>query len=620
VNTPTLTRPNPWGTLGAPATDTTIVVDMAADGPSGAGVNESTDPFDWDAIDWRVDEKRVRRLRQRIFTATRAGDWKQVRNLQKLMLRSRANTLVSVRRVSQHNSGRRTPGVDGRVALTSRARAELADSLHRRSRSAPALPVRRVHIPKKNGKRRPLGIPVLADRAQQQRVRNALEPEWEARMDARQYGFRPGRGTHDAIQRIFATLSGRRARRSWVLDADLEAAFDRLDHDHILSRLGTFPGREQIRAWLNAGVVDNNRYSPTREGTPQGGVISPLLLNITLQGIEEAVGSRTFRNGRTDPKTPVVVVYADDLVVLCHSREQAEAARERLSAWLAPKGLRLNEAKTRVVSVDNEGFDFLGYSIRRHRTADGHKVLIRPSREAMIKIRRRLKAEIRATRGHPASALIGRLNPIIRGQAAYYRNAVSKRAFNNLDTTLWQHLYKWARREHRRKGRIWVANRYFDKFNTARNDRWVFGDRKTGAYLHKYSWTPIVRHVLVDGRASPDDPTLARYWADRQRRRNQQSPPIKPSTSRALRAQNWRCPLCGDYLLFTETYPESMHEWETWFHRNRIAISRQMVTIAGPGGRTDDRHRFVHTACHRQPPRAGGGATSNGDRAPTRTA
>jgi len=220
------------------------------------------EPLDWHAIDWRAVEEDVRRLRQRIFTASQVGDLKRVRSLQKLMLRSRANTLLSVRRVTEVNAGRKTAGVDGKVVLLSSVKAELADWVQRNAKPWQARPVRRVYIPKKGG-RRPLGIPVIVDRVLQARVVNALEPEWEARFEPKSYGFRPGRGCHDAIEAIFSVAKGANPRRRWVLDADLAAAFDRIDHDHLLDMLGTFPARGLIADWLKAGVVEEGRFTPT---------------------------------------------------------------------------------------------------------------------------------------------------------------------------------------------------------------------------------------------------------------------------------------------------------------------------------------------------------------------
>jgi RNA-directed DNA polymerase len=243
---------------------TTAAVGMAS-GPEDANL-------DWRQIDWRRVEHDVRRLRQRIFTASKVGDLPRVRRLQKLMLRSRANTLLSVRRVTERNAGRLTAGVDGEVVLTPRAKEELVRRVHDPADAFKAMPVRRVFIPKPGGKQRPLGIPVILDRVHQARVVNALEPEWEARFEPKSYGFRPGRGCHDAIEAIFQVAKGKSPRRLWAIDADLAGAFDRIAHAHILNQLGSFPARGMIKAWLKAGVVENGRLFRTEEGTPQGGL------------------------------------------------------------------------------------------------------------------------------------------------------------------------------------------------------------------------------------------------------------------------------------------------------------------------------------------------------------
>jgi RNA-directed DNA polymerase len=248
-------------------TDKLGTTDAVVNGPEG-------EPCDWSEIDWDTAQDNVRRLRQRIFTASQAGDLAKVRNLQKLMLRSRSNTLISVRRVAQINAGRKTAGIDGRTALLPRQKAELVDWVQQCSCSWTARAVKRVFIPKANGRQRPLGIPVLADRVLQARVVNALEPEWEARFEPRSYGFRPGRGCHDAIEAIYGTCKGTRAKRVWVLDADLAAAFDRIDHQHLLDQLGGFPARGMVAGWLTAGVVDRGRFAPTEDGVPQGGLCS----------------------------------------------------------------------------------------------------------------------------------------------------------------------------------------------------------------------------------------------------------------------------------------------------------------------------------------------------------
>lgn len=527
----------------------------------------------WQSIGWRQAEDSVRRLRQRIFTASQAGDLKRVRNLQKLMLRSRANAVLSVRRVTEVNAGRMTAGIDGRLALWPQEKAALAQWMQYQATPWKPRPVKRVYISKANGRRRPLGIPVIADRCLQALTVNALEPEWEARFEPRSYGFRSGRGCHDAIAVIYNTASGKTAKRLWALDADLAAAFDQLDHTYLLAALGTFPGRGMVAGWLRAGVVEQGRLTPTKRGSPQGGVISPLLMNIALHGTEQAAGVRYYAGAPTMETArgcPVLVRYADDLLVLCHNRVQAEQVQARLAAWLEPRGLAFNADKTAIRHLDTEGCDFLGYSIRRYRG----KLLIKPSAAAMRRIRKRLSTEMRALRGGNATAVIATLNPIIRGWAAYYRTVVSSKAFSALDDHMWRLLYKWASHAHPNKPRYWVTARYFGQFHPSRQDRWVFGDRDSGAYLAKFSWTKIVRHTLVNADASPDNPALTEYWATR-RRRN--PPPLDRATLRTLIAQHGRCPLCRGLLLHADHEPHDLPEWEQWFKVVRKAIRRQAI-------------------------------------------
>jgi RNA-directed DNA polymerase len=563
---------------------------------------DDLDGVDWGFIDWRACEREVGRLRQRIFKATQEGDWPKVRNLQKLMLRSRSNTLVSVRQVAQRNAGRKTAGIDGVVALTAEARADLAVQVHRTVTLWRPLAVRRVYIPKASDrtKLRPLGIPVIMDRCHQARVRNALEPEWEARFEPRSYGFRPGRGCQDAIQALFQTLCGKRAKRVWILDADLASAFDRIDHDHLMETIGEFPARGMISDWLKAGVVEPGKgFAPTEEGTPQGGVISPLLLNVALHGLEGAAGVRYVTTGthagRVLADSPVLVRYADDLVACCHSRQHAEQVKARLAGWLAPRGLAFNEEKTRIVHLEQEGFDFLGVNVRRYPNG---KLLIKPSKAATRRFRSRLATEMRMLRGSNVEAVLARLVPITRGWAAYYRTVVSSKLFHALDDYLWKLTYKWATHSHPNKPRHWTVNRYYGKFNKFRNDRWVFGDRDSGAYLPKFSWTGIVRHVMIQGGASPDDPALADYWAQRRRK---VKPPLDGYTLRLLTRQDARCPLCGEPLLSPDQPPQSPHEWERWWLgvTRKAIVADYLIHHGRPGPADGDHTRLVHASCHR---------------------
>jgi RNA-directed DNA polymerase len=326
-------------------------------------------------------------------------------------------------------------------------------------------------------------------------------------------------------------------------------------------------------------------------------VISPLLLNVALHGLEEAAGvcyrTRGTRPGGTQRGSPVAVRYADDLVVLCHSQQQAEQVKARLAEWLTPRGLAFNEDKTKIVHL-NEGFDFLGFGIRRY---PNRKLLIKPSLAAIRRVRERLASETRTLRGGNATAVIAALNPVIRGWAAYYRGVVSSGVFSSLDDYMWKLTYKWATWRHNNKPKRWIVGRYFGKFNTFRNDRWVFGDRDSGACLVKFTWTNIERHVPVTGAASPDDPALARYWAQR---RKKVKPPLDRYSLRLLARQDGRCPLCEDHLLSPDQPPQSPQQWERWWlHVTRRAIAASYLTHHGPGPADGDQTRLVHASCQR---------------------
>ena len=501
--------------------------------------------------------------------------------------------------MTQRNAGRRTAGIDGLVALTSQARAEMAAQVHASIGSHQPSPVRRVYIPKASDKTkmRPLGIPVLSDRCHQARVRNALEPEWEARFEPRSYEFRPGRGCHDAIESLYNTLHGK-SRRVWILDADLAGAFDKISHGHLLEMLGGFPARNMIARWLKAGIFEAGKgFAPTGEGTPQGGVISPLLLNIALHGLEEAAGVR-YRTGvhagDVRDGCPALTRYADDLVVCCHSRQQAEQVQARLARWLEPRGLAFNEAKTRIVPL-SEGFDFLGFNLRRYPNG---KLLIKPGVMAIKRFRNRLAREFRALRGANVAAVLAKIVPITRGWVAYYRTVVSSRVFRALDNYLWKLTYKWACWSHSNKPKGWITGRYFRKFEKFRNDRWVFGDKDTGAYLPRLAWTDIARHTLVKGGASPDDPALAGYWAQR---RQKVKPPLDSYTVRLLSRQDGRCSLCGENLLTRDQPPQSPEGWERWFlWVTRKAIEADyLVHHDTPDAARSKRTHLVHATCHR---------------------
>ncbi|NEQ84624.1 MAG: group II intron reverse transcriptase/maturase [Moorea sp. SIO2I5] len=531
--------------------------------PNGNGI-ETKQATDWHHIEWKKAYRNVRKLRRRIFRATQEGNWKKVNKLQRLMLRSYSNILVSIRQATLLNKGKNTPGIDGMAKLTPRLRGELVDALKTYKAWKP-IPTKRVYIPKSNGKKRPLGIPCMIDRCIQCIVKNALEPSWEALFEPTSYGFRPGRSTHDARQRIFDNIKGENNRKWWVLDADISGCFDNIAHKPLLKTIGNFPASKLIREWLKAGYVDKNVFYDTDTGTPQGGIISPLLANIALHGMERELGI-TYRWNKdkrkksggfwTNNSNRTFVRFADDFVVLTDSEEDAANAKAILKEWLAKKGLKLSEEKTSIKHL-TQGFDFLGWNFRKYRTTTrktGLILLIKPSKNNIKKIKAQLKEEFRKLKSVPQDTVIKRLNPKLRGWGNYHSGVVAKETFNDLDEYIFWKLTRWGLRKHPKKSRKWIYEKYFDKHCPGRDDKWVYGNKSSNAYLQKLAWIPIERHTLVQYKNSPDDPTLIRYWEDRKSKQKEKTAKGRFSAGKdkIAKRQNYICPFCSQPLSISD--------------------------------------------------------------------
>lgn len=462
--------------------------------------------LDWSDIDWQLIKKRVKNLRQRIFRATQDGQWNKARSLMKLMLRSYANLLLSVHKITQENHGKRTPGIDNQVFLNPKSRVRLVREMLA-FKSWLVKPAVRLYIPKANNKQRPLGILTIKNRVAQAIVKNALEPSWEARFESHSYGFRPGRRAHDAIEQCFSRLKSYSKDR-WVLDADIKSAFDSISQQFILHKLGNVPAKEWIRRWLKAGYIEAKVFHTTERGTQQGGVISPMLANVALDGMQSLL-----------PSNLGFIRYCDDFVVTARSREQLEAIKPTIKTWLAERGLVINEEKTRIVSV-NDGFDFLGFNIRHYQG----KCLIKPQRSKVLAFLQGIRKWLKS---HPAvttEVVIRYLNTLLNGWAQYYKYAVSSKTFCYVQTQVWRCLWDWCKRRHPKKNMGWIKGKYF---RTIDGKDWTFfakdttsGANREAVYLTDISRLPIERHCKVKGSASPDDSSLINYWIARRKRQH----------------------------------------------------------------------------------------------------
>ena len=506
-------------------------------------MSELTTTYEWSTLPWRKLEHRVFKLQKRIYQASLRGDAKAVRRLQKLMIKSWSAKCLAVRRVSQDNQGKKTAGVDGVAALSPTARLTLVGCLQLGDKAAPS---RRVWIPKPgSSEQRPLSIPTMYARALQALVKRALEPEWEAKFEPNSFGFRPGRSCRDAIGAIFLAI---KQKPKYVLETDVAKCFDKIDQKALCQKLNTSPSlTRQIRAWLKAGVVDGHQFQATPTGAAQGSVISPLLANVALHGMEVDL-QQAFKGD----KRPMLIRYADDLLVLHKDLRVVQASQQFLSEWLRGMGLELKPSKTRITHtlVPHEGqvgFDFLGYEVRQYpvgktHSKQGFKTIIKPSREAKIRHSHRIRAVIRAHKAAAQAALIDRLNPIIRGWANYYSNACSKATYNLMNHLVYQKLRAWAYHRHPNKSRRWIVRKYWLMES---GEGWVFASRNDQRTLRlfQHPQTPIKRHVKVQGSRSPYDGDWL-YWS----RRMGQYPTATSTVARLLKYQSGKCSHCGLYF------------------------------------------------------------------------
>ena len=551
----------------------------------------SRDVSEWDQIDWPVAHRRVRRLQTRIAKATREQDWRRVKALQRFLVNSFSAKALAVKRVSE-NDGKRTPGVDGEVWSNPGAKWQAIQRLG--SRGLRPQPLRRVYIPKRGSdKMRPLGIPAMIIRAQQALHLQGLEPVAETRSDPHSYGFRRSRGTQDAIARVFSLLA-QKDSAPWILEGDIKGCFDNFGHgwleDHVPMN------KKVLSDWLKAGYVESGKLFPTEAGTPQGGIASPTIANIALDGLEAVLAERFGRPRSAITRFRVRLVrYADDFLITGNSKEiLAQEVKPCVEAFLAERGLQLSQEKTAITHI-SEGFDFLGQNVRKY---DG-TLLIKPSAKNVKAFLDSVRETIRLNRSAKQETLINLLNPKIRGWANYHRHVVAKRTYAAVDNHIWRALWRWARRRHPNKSCEWVRFKYF---RTLGHRHGVFATQTRGyngtprlLALFSASDTRIVRHVRVKSDANPFDPAWDSYFAQRKRSRMLERLQDSSFSKRLWQQQEGTCPGCGQLI----------DEEDRW-------VVQPVIPFKSGGTRSLTNLKLLHSSCQR-PFRIANGETSASD-------
>jgi len=534
----------------------------------------------WHQIDWAHAHRTVRKLQVRIAKATRSQEWRKVNNLQRLLVRSFCSKALAVKRVAENN-GKWTPGVDHEIWDTPEAKALAIQSLGRRGYKPQ--PLRRIRIPKDNGKERLLGIPTMKDRAMQALYLLALEPVSETLADHNSYGFRPHRTAADAIEQCYTTL-GKKHSAQWVLEADIKSCFDNISHEWLIANIPM--DKEILRKWLKAGVVDSGNLYPTDAGTPQGGIISPVLANMTLDGLEGALERFGKKRSRLAFQNKVHLVrYADDLIITGNSEELLrDEVMPLLEEFLAERGLGLSLHKTKITHI-NEGFDFLGQNVRKFR----NKLIIQPSAKNVSNFMQKVRTVIKGNKTARQVNLIRQLNPIIKGWSLYHSSVCAKNTYNAVDHEIGFLIWQWAKRRHPNKGARWVKNRYFAPTQTK---EWVFADntdevdfegKRIRLTLSRTAQTRITRHRKIKGDANPYDPEWDSYFEQRISARMVKSLKGRRKLRSLWNSQSGKCLICQQ-TISVDTGWEVHH-----LTRRNDGGSHKLANLA-----------MLHPNCHKQ--------------------
>jgi RNA-directed DNA polymerase len=525
----------------------------------------------WHRINWVACYRQVRSLQRRIVQAVQAGVWRKVKRLSYLLVRSFAARALAVKRVTE-NSGKKTPGVDGDLWDTPTKKAHAVARIGRWRGYRPA-PLKRLYIPKKDGKQRPLSIPTLTDRARQAAYLQALQPIAETTGDQNSYGFRPKRQCADAIDQCFKVLR-QNTSATWILEGDIQGFFDNIRFSWIEEHIPM--NKRVLSTWLRSGFLDRGTLFPTTAGVPQGGIISPVVSNMVLDGLETVVHGGSWHRRVHNIN---YVRWADDFIVTATSRQVLEdTVLPRINAFLAERGVRLSPTKT-VITPIAQGFDFLGQTLRKHERPHGKpgKLQITPSQASFRALKARIKALCKRPAGRTPVQLIDTLNPVLRGWANYHRHVICGETFAKLDDFVWRRLSRWAKRRHPNKTGRWIAERYFPH---QAGESWRFADPVTGKRIIRVRQAvKPQRHVKVKGDANPFDPAWAAYFQHRDRQLA-----LKASSAfraKVLHQQHGRCPVCRQVIQCEEDL--ELH------HRDGDHQHNRLVNLA-----------FLHPNCHRQ--------------------